>query len=165
MKYYSNISLLATPTDNTHVITVGYGAATFAAKVHTHAISDVTGLTEELATFSVTTHQHTVEPVDAVPASGIITLERDKTQYKKTITGNTVIGFDTTSLGLAAGDAATFELLVQTGNQAYQVLFGSPIAWLNGEEPLFNTPNTSYLCAFRTYDGGASWVGSYEGQF
>ena len=247
MDSFVNISLYDAPTDAKHVITVGYAADNLAAKVHGHAIGDITGLTDRLATFvtqtalsqtlegyvtgtgladtltayattesvtealtnfvtadalnqtlnayatisavnaaldslndaiyqnyatkaslagySVTSHQHTVEPVDAVPNSGIITLARNKTQYVKTVTANTIIGFDATALGLGANDAATFELLIKMGTYARQVLFGSTVRWLNGEEPLFNTPNRSYLCAFRTYDGGASWVGSYEGQF
>ena len=131
----------------------------------TTTVSQTYATKSELTGYSVTSHQHTVEPVEAVPNSGVITLARNKTQYVKTITGNTVIGFDATALALGANDTATFELLVKMGTYARQVLFGSTVRWLNGEEPLFNTPNTSYLCAFRTYDGGASWVGSYEGQF
>ena len=118
-----------------------------------------------LAGYSVTSHQHTVEPVEAVPASGIITLARDKTQYVKTITGNTVIGFNASALNLGANDAATFELLIKMGAQVRQVLFGGSVTWLNGEEPYFNAANRSYLFAFRTYDGGNSWVGAYQGSF
>lgn len=247
MDAFSNITLFATPTDSRHVITVGYASDNLAAKVHVHAISDITGLAAQLATFvtqtalsqtltdyvtdtdlantltayattasvtatleaymttaafnaaiadyatsaevslaisayaatvtatyatkaeltgySVTSHQHTVEPVEAVPANGIITLARNKTQYVKTITGNTVIGFDASALNLGANDAATFELLIKMGAQVRQVLFGGSVTWLNGEEPYFNAANRSYLFAFRTYDGGNSWVGAYQGSF
>ena len=247
MDSFVNISLYDAPTDAKHVITVGYAADNLAAKVHGHAIGDVTGLTDalsarvtqtdldttlesyvtgtgladtltayattesvtealtnfvtadalnqtlnayatisavnaaldslneaiaatyatqaSLAGYSVTSHQHTVEPVEAVPASGIITLARDKTQYVKTITGNTVIGFNASALNLGASDAATFELLIKMGAQIRQVLFGGNVTWLNGEEPYFNAANRSYLFAFRTYDGGNSWVGAYQGSF
>ena len=247
MDAFSNITLYAAPTADRHVITVGYASDNLAAKVHAHAISDVTGLTDalsarvtsealstiladyvtdtdltttladyattasvtstlenyvtgtalsttlasyattasvttalgdlagsvaatyatqaSLAGYSVTSHQHTVEPVEAVPASGIITLARDKTQYVKTITGNTVIGFNASALNLGASDAATFELLIKMGAQVRQVLFGGSVTWLNGEEPYFNAANRSYLFAFRTYDGGNSWVGAYQGSF
>ena len=247
MDAFSNITLFATPSDARHVITVGYASDNLAAKVHVHAISDITGLAAQLATFvtqtalsqtltdyvtdtdlantltayattasvtatleaymttaafntaiadyatsaevslaisayaatvtatyatkaelagySVVGHQHTVETVQAVPASGIITLERDKTQYIKTVTANTVIGFDATALNLGANDAATFELVVKMGPQLKQVLFGSNVTWLNSVEPYFHTSNCSYLFAFRTYDGGNSWVGAYQGVF
>ena len=247
MDAFSNITLYAAPTADRHVITVGYASDNLAAKVHVHAISDVTGLTDalsarvtqtalsqtltdyvtdtdlantltayattdsvtaalvnfvtqtalgetllayatissvnstldslteaiaatyatqaSLAGYSVTSHQHTVEPVEAVPASGIITLARDKTQYVKTITGHTVIGFNASALNLGASDAATFELLIKMGAQIRQVLFGGNVTWLNGEEPYFNAANRSYLFAFRTYDGGNSWVGAYQGSF
>lgn len=118
----------------------------------------------ELAGYSVVNHQHTVQPIDAIPASGIITLEPNKQQYQKAITGNTTIGFDATEID-GEGKTITFELLLTVGTTAYNVLFGSNITWLNGDEPYFNTPNTSYLCAFRSYDGGENWVGAYQGQF
>lgn len=122
-------------------------------------------ITSALEYYSLENHQHTVTPVYSVPDSGIIALERDKTQYTKTIEGNTVIGFDATGLGLSAGDSATFELLLKMGTYVYPVLFGSNISWLNGEEPYFTEANKSYLFAFRTYNGGESWVGAYQGQF
>ena len=121
--------------------------------------------TELTTGYATIDHQHTLQPVDAIPASGIITLAKNKQQYKKAITGNTTIGFDATAIGGGNDKAITFELLLTTGTNTYNVLFGSNITWLNGDEPYFNTPNTSYLCAFRSYDGGANWVGAYQGQF
>lgn len=118
-----------------------------------------------LSDYATAAHQHTVTPVYSVPVSGLITLERDKASYVKTITGNTVVGFDATGLNLGANDSATFELLLKMETYVYPVLFGNSIAWLNGEEPYFNEPNKSYLFAFRTYDGGQNWVGAYQGAF
>ncbi|MCR5360343.1 MAG: hypothetical protein K6E55_10715 [Thermoguttaceae bacterium] len=119
----------------------------------------------DLAGYAVTGHQHLTAPDTAVPASGIITLEPNKTHYSKTITGNTIIGFDASGINLGSDDSATFELLLKMETTVYPVLFGSQIAWLNEEQPPFNEANTSYLCAFRTYDGGNSWVGAYQGRF
>lgn len=121
-------------------------------------------LTVTLQGYSQTNHGHVVEPIADVPASGIISLTKNGGQYRRTITGNTVLGFDAT--GLANTDETiTFELLVTTGARTYNVLFGPTISWLNGEQPLFQTPNTSYLMAFRSYDLGNTWVGAYQGQF
>ena len=49
MDAFSNITLYAAPTADRHVITVGYASDNLAAKVHVHAISDVTGLTDALS--------------------------------------------------------------------------------------------------------------------
>lgn len=124
---------------------------------------DVYAKLTDLDGYAVTGHQHLTAPDTAVPASGIITLEPNKTHYTKTITGNTVIGFDAENLN--TNDIITFELLVKTVSTVYPVLFGSTITWLNGDEPYFNDPNTAHLLAFRSYDGGDSWIGSYQGKF
>ncbi len=157
-------------------VTISAQTTTLAAYVTTAALnaelasyattaSVSTAIATALADYALAEHQHVVAPVEPVPASGVITLERDKPSYQKTIEGNTVIGFDATGLNLGSTDSATFELLVRMGTYVYQVLFGSNIAWLNGEEPYFTEPNKAYLLAFRTYDGGQSWVGAYQGQF
>lgn len=126
-------------------------------------LGDVYAKLTDLDGYAVTGHQHLTAPDTAVPASGIITLEPNKTHYTKTITGNTVIGFDAENLN--TNDIITFELLVKTVSTVYPVLFGSTITWLNGDEPYFNDPNTAHLLAFRSYDGGDSWIGSYQGKF
>lgn len=124
-------------------------------------LGDVYAKLTDLDGYAVTGHQHLTAPDTAVPASGIITLEPNKTHYTKTITGNTVIGFDAENLN--TNDIITFELLVKTVSTVYPVLFGSTITWLDGDEPLFNLPNTTYLIAFRSYDGGETWIGVYQG--
>lgn len=124
-------------------------------------LGDVYAKLTDLDGYAVTGHQHLTAPDTAVPASGIITLEPNKTHYTKTITGNTVIGFDAENLN--TNDIITFELLVKTVSTVYPVLFGPTIAWLDGDEPLFNLPNTTYLIAFRSYDGGETWIGVYQG--
>lgn len=124
-------------------------------------LGDVYAKLTDLDGYAVTGHQHLTAPDTAVPASGIITLEPNKTHYTKTITGNTVIGFDAENLN--TNDIITFELLVKTVSTVYPVLFGSTITWLDGDEPLFNLPNTTYLIAFRSYDGGETWIGAYQG--
>lgn len=141
------------------------GYVTTAAQAETlSAYTTTAALNTALTGYSQTNHGHVVEPIADVPASGIISLTKNGGQYRRTITGNTVLGFDASGLA-NTGETITFELLVTTGARTYNVLFGSTISWLNGEQPLFQTPNTSYLMAFRSYDRGSTWVGGYQGQF
>ncbi len=112
--------------------------------------------------YSSADHQHAVVPVTGVPASGIISLAENQQQYRHVVTGNTVLGFDATGVQ-GAGNSVTFELVLKMGSRVYPVLFGPTIAWLDGDEPLFNLPNTTYLIAFRSYDGGETWIGAYQG--
>ena len=158
---YVTIDGLTTALAN--YVTTAYLSATLASYATSASVSNE--IYSALLDYALEDHQHTVTTVYSVPVSGLITLERDKASYVKTITGNTVVGFDTTGLGLGANDSATFELLLKMETYVYPVLFGNSIVWLNGEEPYFTEPNKSYLFAFRTYDGGNSWVGAYQGQF
>lgn len=129
-----------------------------------NSVAETYAFKTDLDGYSVIGHQHLKQPVETVPTSGIISLTENKTHYAKTISGNTVIGFDAT--GIETNDEAiTFELLLKVGGTAYNILFGSNVTWLNGDEPLFTSTNTAYLLAFRSYDGGNSWIGSYQGRF
>ena len=112
--------------------------------------------------YSSADHQHAVVPVTGVPANGIISIAENQQQYRCVVTGNTVLGFDATGVQ-GAGNSVTFELVLTMGSRVYPVLFGPTIAWLDGDEPLFNLPNTTYLIAFRSYDGGETWIGAYQG--
>jgi hypothetical protein len=141
-------------------VTTAYLSATLASYATSASVSNE--IYSALLDYALEDHQHAVVPVTGVPASGIISIAENQQQYRCVVTGNTVLGFDATGVQ-GAGNSVTFELVLTMGSRVYPVLFGPTIAWLDGDEPLFNLPNTTYLIAFRSYDGGETWIGAYQG--
>jgi len=99
-----------------------------------------------------------------------ITLQDGISLYKL-ISGSvdTEITFSTSqiSAALAAGDynVITFELLVEMGSTVQTLEIPETVSWLDNLPTTMNAQNKSYLILFRSYDGGASWIGAAEGSF
>lgn len=99
-----------------------------------------------------------------------ITLQDGISLYKL-ISGSvdTEITFSTSQISsaLAAGDynVITFELLVEMGSTVQTLEFPETVSWLDNIPPTMNAANKDYLILFRSYDGGASWIGAPEGSW
>lgn len=72
------------------------------------------------------------------------------------------ISFDTSSLG--GGQIITFEMWVECSVGAPTITWPVILSWLNGVEPAFSTGGR-YIIAFRSYNNGATWIGSYQGSY
>lgn len=111
-----------------------------------------------------THNQFLVTTIDTL-SGGTITLDRTKAMYKKEITASTTFVFDTSNLTIANNEVMTFELVMVMGSTAFNITYPSTVTWLEGSVPVTTLPNKTYLLAFRSYDGGTSWIGSYQGKF
>ena len=118
----------------------------------------------EYASINHTHNQFLVTTIDTVSGLSII-LDRNKAMYKKSVGGDVTLAFDASNLTVAANEVMTFELLIEMGATAYTVTFPNTVTWLEGSAPTMTTVSKSYLMAFRSYDGGTSWIGSYQGSF
>ena len=83
------------------------------------------------------------------------------TLYTYTVSGNTTFVFSTANLTEKNTKVTTFELLISMST-AYTITFPSNVTWLNGDTPDM-TETGNYLFAFRTIDGGTTWIGNLQG--
>ena len=130
----------------------------YSAIGHTHDYS---------AVYSAINHTHNqflVNAIDTVSGSSII-LDRNKAMYKKSIAANTTLIFDDSNLTIESNEVMTFELVIVMGATVYTVTFPNNVTWLEGNAPVMTTLNKSYICTFRSYDGGTNWIGCYQGSF
>ena len=96
--------------------------------------------------------------------SSTVTLQDNVTIYKYTVGANTTFSFSTASLVRATG-VLTFELYIVMPSTVYTISFPGTVSWLNNEAPSMSTPSKTYMCVFRSLDGGSTWLGSKEGAF
>lgn len=93
--------------------------------------------------------------------SGTISLN-NKSIYKITPSAATAFTFNTAGLGLTSSSSYTFELCINMST-VYALTFPT-ISWQDEEEPDFSSEGI-YLLAFRTIDGGSTWLGNLQGVF
>ena len=84
--------------------------------------------------------------------------------YKKTISANTALDFNVTKANIYQ-KVITFELFIEMPTK-FNVSFvqAAKIHWLNDDVAEFDEAG-NYLLAFRSFDNGASWVGSLQGMW
>ena len=84
--------------------------------------------------------------------------------YKKTISANTALDFNVTKANIYQ-KVITFELFIEMPKK-FSISFvqAAKIHWLNDEVAEFDEAG-NYLLAFRSFDNGASWVGSLQGMW
>ena len=110
---------------------------------------------------SLTTHQ----PISTVSysSSQTIPLALGTSLYKLTPSGNiTSMSFNTSNISAGNSVAYTFELcLVMTGS-VYTIAWPSSLIWMDGITPDLSSTGT-YFFAFRTINGGTTWLGNLQG--
>ncbi len=96
--------------------------------------------------------------------SSTVALQDNVTIYKYTVGANTAFTFSTSSLVRTDG-VLTFELYIVMPSTVYTISFPGTVSWLNNEAPSMSTPSKTYMCVFRSLDGGSTWLGSKEGAY
>lgn len=94
-----------------------------------------------------------------VPASGLVSLEDNTAIYQSAITKAITYTFDVSAL-TNPYSVITFELYVKMSTP-FALTFPSTVTWAYGEAPDMSEAG-QYLLVFRSFDGGASWIGSME---
>lgn len=109
-------------------------------------------------------------PIDVTTDTTTVTLQDGISLYQVNLGAiDTEIVFSTAAIDsvLQAGEfnVISFELLVVMPGTVRTIDFPATVGWLDDIPPTMNAPNKSYLILFRSYDGGASWIGAQEGSF
>lgn len=93
-----------------------------------------------------------------------IYIKEDQTIYPFTVSGDTTFIFNTDNVSVKDGSKAiTFELLL-TIDTARTIHFPSNVAWLYNESPDLSVAG-NHMLTFRSYNGGAKWIGGYGGYY
>jgi hypothetical protein len=96
--------------------------------------------------------------------SGTISLNKNVSIYRRTVSSATTFTFSTTALGLnSSTDTATFELKLKMSSVA-TITFPSSVKWQNAETPDLSETGIYYF-VFRTDDGGSTWYGNCQGKW
>jgi hypothetical protein len=108
----------------------------------------------------------TLQPIASVTyaASQTITLTNDAVIYKLTPTGNiSSMSFSLSSTGASSALAYTFELCLVMST-VRTIVWPTNLTWQDGELPDLSSTGT-YFFAFRTIDGGSTWLGNSQGKW
>ena len=92
---------------------------------------------------------------------GTINLADNCSVYLSSPTGDITYTFDTSGLTLLSSKIVTFELLITLPSTSITCTFPT-IKWLDGNEPSLVAGALNVL-AFRTVDGGTTWIGNLQG--
>lgn len=92
---------------------------------------------------------------------GTINLTDNCSIYLSSPTGNITYTFNTSGLTLLSSKIVTFELLLTLPSTSITCTFPT-IKWLDGNEPSL-VAGALNLLAFRTVDGGTTWIGNLQG--
>lgn len=95
------------------------------------------------------------------PVSGALTLGYEDSIYSITPSGTTAFTFDATGLNLEANTAYTFEVFINMST-VYTITFPNSVTWQDNTAPDLSSTG-KYLLAFRTMDGGSTWMGNLQG--
>ena len=127
----------------------------------------ITGVTSSMVTtalgftpvsISVQTNQSIVDN----GASGALSLSDNTSLYKVSPSGATTISFGG-STSASSNIAYTFELCLVMST-VYAITWPNSITWQDGETPDLSSAGT-YFLAFRTLDGGSTWLGNLQGKW
>lgn len=94
----------------------------------------------------------TVNLVDSIPI------------YHYLPTNSEAVTLEFSTSALAGGQVITFEMWIECSVGAPAVTYPATLSWLNGVEPTL-AEGGRYIIAFRSYDNGATWIGSYQGSY
>ena len=93
--------------------------------------------------------------------SGTINLTHNTVIYKHTPSANTTYTFNKTNLTISSSLAYTFELYIVMSTLK-TLTFPASLVWQGGTTPDMSKTGT-YFFAFRTVDGGTTWLGNLQG--
>jgi len=129
------------------------------ATATTQAITDNdTSIATTAFARTLSTHQ----PITTL-SSGTITLTSGVSLYKIALTAATTFTFNLSGTSASSSVAYTFELCIVMST-VYSLTFPSSVTWQNGEAPDMSSTGT-YFLAFRTLDGGTTWLGNLQGKW
>lgn len=103
--------------------------------------------------------QSLYQGLKVVPASGAIALEDNVAIYQSSVTKAMNYTFATNAL-TKPYSVITFELHLKMSTP-FALTFPATVTWVYGEAPDMSEGG-QYLLTFRSFDGGASWIGSME---
>lgn len=81
--------------------------------------------------------------------------------FTQTLSGDTTY----TITNAVNGQAHSFTLIITQTDIVRTITFPASVKWQGGEIPDMNTVNKTYILTFMTVDGGATWLGMFEGEF
>ena len=95
-------------------------------------------------------------------SSGTITLTDANSLYVRQPSAATTVTFSN-STSASSTKAYTFELCIKM-TTVYAISWPSSVTWQDGEIPDLSSTGT-YFLAFRTIDGGSTWLGNLQGKW
>ena len=104
----------------------------------------------------------TLQDIQNNGASGALSLADGISLYKITPTGATTISFGG-STSATSSKAYTFELMLDMSSTAYAITWPT-VTWQDNEAPDLSEAGI-YFFAFRTVDGGTTWLGNLQGKW
>ena len=147
--YYIPVNI----TDGTNTVTANNKGTVDISSIIPTATSDLTN-----DSGFVTSSVQTLQPISTT--SGTLSLVDGTSMYKLTPSGATTISF-TNNTTASSTKAYTFELCIDMSSSVYTITFPT-ITWQNGETPDMSSSGI-YFFAFRTIDGGLTWLGNLQG--
>lgn len=108
----------------------------------------------------VTKSIQTLQDISTTTAT--ISLADNTSFYKITPSGATTLTFSN-GTSASASKSYTFELCVDMST-VYALTFPNSVTWQDGETPDLSATGT-YFLAFRTMDGGTTWLGNLQGRW
>lgn len=117
-----------------------------------------------ICTTSTARGLQTLQPITTV-SGGTVSLSHNYSLYKSTPTAAVTYSFSTTNITQATSSVAyTFELCIDFSSNAYAVTWPNSVTWQDGEIPDISATGI-YFFAFRTIDGGTTWLGNLQGKW
>lgn len=139
------------------------GNKTFSGTV-TATTTNATVSTTQVCTTASARNLQTLQPITTV-SGGTVSLSHNYSLYKSTPTAAVTYSFSTTNITQATSSVAyTFELCIDFSSNAYTVTWPNNLTWQDGEIPDISATGI-YFFAFRTIDGGSTWLGNLQGKW
>ena len=105
----------------------------------------------------------TVEDIQTL-SNGNIVLQKSIPIYKITPSSATTFTISSSNLTNISDKAFTFELAIDMSSNVYALSFPNNVTWMNSETPDLSSTGI-YFLAFRTIDGGTTWLGNLQGKW
>lgn len=153
----SNATANITVPTNTNELTNGAG---FLTGINSSMVTTALGYTPYNSTNPsgyVTSSVQTLQPITTT--TGTLSLVDGTSMYKLTPSGATTLSF-TNGTTASGTKAYTFELCIDMST-VYTITFPT-VTWQGGETPDLSSTGI-YFLAFRTIDGGTTWLGNLQG--
>ena len=154
-----NKYLTSASYDNKGIIQVATEEEVVAGAVNNKAVVPVTLQRKIDDSLKVIKPQSLYQGLNVVGAGGVIALEDNIAIYQNTVTKAMNYIFNVDKL-TKPYSVITFELHLKM-TTPFALTFPATVTWAYGEAPDMSEGG-QYLLVFRSFDGGASWIGSLE---